>query len=67
VPASIGSHLGHEFDAYSWYELNAHVNIGAGYGRFDAGAFLSHLTTGHVYSYPYFVINFKDHGRTKHE
>lgn len=67
VPASIGSHLGHEFDAYSWYELNAHVNIGAGYGRFDAGAFLSHLTTGHVYSYPYFVINFKDHGRTKQD
>lgn len=67
VPAGIGSHLGQEFDAYSWYELNGHLNIGGGYGRFDAGAFLSHLTTGHVYSYPYFAINFKDHGRTNAE
>jgi hypothetical protein len=65
VPAGIGSHLGQEFDAYSWYELNGHLNIGVGYGRFAAGAFLSHLTTGHVYSYPYFAINFKDHGQTK--
>jgi hypothetical protein len=67
VPANIGSHLGQEFDAYSWYELNSHLNIGGGYGRFDAGAFLSHLTTGHIYSYPYFAINFKDHGRAKGE
>ena len=67
VPAGVGSHLGEEFDAYSWYELNRHLNIGAGYGRFDSGGFLSHLTTGHVYSYPYIAINFKDHGRTKGE
>ncbi len=67
VPASIGSHLGQEFDAYSWYELNSHFNIGCGYGRFDAGAFLSYLTTGHVYSYPYFALNFKDHGPRKRE
>jgi Alginate export len=67
VPAGIGGHLGQEFDAYSWYELNSHLNIGGGYGRFDAGAFLSQLTTGHVYSYPYFAINFKDHGRGKGE
>lgn len=67
VPAGIGSHLGQEFDAYSWYEINRHLNIGAGYGRFAAGAFLLQLTTGHVYSYPYFAINFKDHGRAKGE
>lgn len=67
VPAGIGSHLGQEFDVYSWYELNSHLNIGGGYGQFNAGAFLSQLTTGHVYSYPYFAINFKDHGRTKGE
>jgi Alginate export len=67
VPAAVGSHLGQEFDAYSWYELNGHLNIGAGYGHFDAGAFLSQLTTGHVYSYPYFAINFKDHGRRNRE
>jgi len=67
VPAAVGSHLGQEFDAYSWYELNGHLNLGAGYGRFDAGAFLSQLTTGHVYAYPYFAINFKDHGRRNRE
>lgn len=65
TPAGAGSHLGEEFDFYSWYELNAHVNIGGGYGRFAGGGFLSELTTGHVYSYPYFAINFKDHGRRK--
>jgi len=67
VPANIGSHLGQEVDGYSWYELNRHLNIGGGYGRFNTGAFLSDLTTGHVYSYPYFAINFKDHGRTNGE
>jgi hypothetical protein len=65
TPAGVGSHLGEEVDFYSWYELNAHMNIGGGYGRFAAGGFLSELTTGHVYSYPYFAINFKDHGRAK--
>jgi hypothetical protein len=65
VPASVGNHLGQEFDTYSWYELNRHLNIGGGYGRFGAGAFLSELTTGHTYSYPYFAINFKDHGRAR--
>jgi len=67
VPAGIGSHLGQEVDVYSWYELNRHFNIGVGYGRFGAGAFLAQLTTGHVYSYPYLAINFKDHGRAKGE
>jgi hypothetical protein len=67
VPASVGSHLGQEADVYTWYELNGHLNIGGGYGRFDAGAFLERLTTGHVYSYPYIAVNFKDHGRSKGE
>ncbi len=67
VPASIGSHLGEEFDGYTWYELNRHLNIGGGYGRFEAGGFLQELTTWHAYSYPYFAINFKDHGRAKEE
>lgn len=67
VASGIGSHLGEEFDAYSWYELNGHLNIGGGYGRFAGGGFLSQLATGHVYSYPYFAINFKDHGRKKSE
>lgn len=67
VSPGTGTHLGQEFDLYSWYELNSHLNIGGGYGRFEAGAFLSQMTTGHAYSYPYFAINFKDHGRAKGE
>lgn len=67
LPASAGSHLGEEFDVYSWYEINAHLNIGGGYGRFNAGTFLSQLAPAHQYSYPYFVINFKDHGRGRRE
>ncbi len=66
-PAQSGTHLGVEGDAYSWYEVNRHLNIGAGYGRFNAGPFLSQLTTSHTYSSPYFAINFKDHGRSKGE
>jgi hypothetical protein len=65
VPAGIGKHLGEEFDGYSWYELNRHLNIGGGYGRFAGGAFVSQLATAHVYSYSYFAINFKDHGTPK--
>jgi len=65
VPAEIGNHLGEEFDGYSWYELNRHFNIGGGYGRFSAGAFISQLATARVYSYSYFAINFKDHGTPK--
>jgi hypothetical protein len=66
-PAESSTRLGVEVDVYSWYELNRHLNIGGGYGRLDAGPFLSPLTTGHTYSYPYFAINFKDHGRSNGE
>jgi hypothetical protein len=66
-PAQSSTRLGVEGDVYSWYELNRHLNIGGGYGRFNAGPFLSPLTTGHKYSYPYFAINFKDHGRSSGE
>jgi hypothetical protein len=66
-PAQSGTHLGVEGDVYTWYELNRHLNIGAGYGRFNAGPFLSQITTGHTYSSPYFAINFKDHGRSNGE
>ncbi len=67
IPAGAGSRLGVEYDAYTWYEVNSHLNIGAGYGRFHTGAFLSRLNTGHVYSYPYVAINFKDHGLARRE
>lgn len=62
-PAQSSTHLGVEGDLYGWYELNRHLNIGGGYGRFNAGPFLSPPTTGHTYSYPYFAIDFKDYGR----
>lgn len=66
-PAQSSTRLGVEGDVYSWYELNRHLNVGGGYGRFDAGPFLSPLTTGHTYTYPYFAINFKDHGQASDE
>lgn len=58
-----GKHLGEEADVYSWYELNAHMNIGAGYGVFEAGGFVAATTGVHRSAYPYFAVNFKDAGR----
>jgi hypothetical protein len=64
--ADHGKHIGEEFDVYSWYELNRHFNIGAGYGWFGGGSFLGRITTSHQYSSSYIVLNFKDNGkRTK--
>jgi hypothetical protein len=31
-----GKHIGEETDIYTWYELNRHLNIGAGFGDFEA-------------------------------
>ncbi len=61
------SHVGVELDAYSWYELNRHFNIGAGYGWFGGGNFLSRPGGSHAYSSSYIVVNFKDHGRVERE
>jgi hypothetical protein len=55
-----GTHIGQEYDAYTWYELNAHVNVGAGVGHLQGGEFLQHNSKGPNYNYPYFAINFKD-------
>lgn len=55
-----GTHIGQEFDAYTWYELNRHINVGIGGGHLQGGDFLQHTTNGPSYSYPYFAINFKD-------
>ena len=63
VTSKSGTHIGEEVDVYTWYELNAHVNIGGGIGRMMGGSFVSRLTSGPVYTYPYFAINFKDNGR----
>jgi hypothetical protein len=58
-----GTHVGEEFDIYSWYELNRHVNIGMGVGHLMPGSVLSINTRGPTYTSPYFAINFKDNGQ----
>jgi hypothetical protein len=60
-----GTHIGREFDAYTWYELNRHVNVGVGVGHLQGGEFLQRLTKGPNYNYPYFAINFKDDGKSR--
>jgi hypothetical protein len=58
-----GRHLGAEIDGYSWYELNQHFNLGGGIGYFGGGQFLTNVATSHSYTYYYFALNFKDHGK----
>jgi len=60
-----GTHIGTELDAYTWYELNRHVNIGVGLGHIFGGEFLQKTTKGPNYNYPYFAINFKDNGKSR--
>lgn len=55
-----GTHIGKEYDAYTWYELNRHVNLGVGVGHLQGGEFLQHNSKGPNYNSPYFAINFKD-------
>ena len=62
-----GTHIGEEFDVYTWFELNRHVNLGAGVGHLMPGTFLANTTKGPTYNYPYFAINFKDAGTNKHQ
>lgn len=57
-----GTHIGGEFDLYSWFELNRHLNLGAGVGHILPGAFLTNALKGVSYTYPYFAVNFKDAG-----
>ena len=61
---SAGTHIGQEADAYTWYELNRHVNVGFGFAHIFAGEFLTKMEKGPNYSYPYFALNFKDAGKT---
>ena len=58
-----GTHVGEEFDAYTWYELNRHLNLGVGIARVLPGHFLATATKGAGYTYPFFAINFKDNPR----
>ena len=55
-----GKHIGEEFDAYAWYEVNREVHIGAGIGHLMPGEFLAKTTKGGSYTYPYFTVEFLD-------
>jgi len=60
-----GTHIGQEYDAYTWYELNRHVNVGVGVGHLQGAEFLQRTSKGPNYNYPYFAINFKDDGKSR--
>jgi hypothetical protein len=59
-----GNHIGNEADAYTWYEINRHVNVGFGFAHIFPGEFLEKMEKGPNFSYPYFALNFKDAGTT---
>jgi hypothetical protein len=59
-----GTHIGQEVDAYTWYEINRHVNIGFGFAHILAGQYLHLMEKGPNFTYPYFALNFKDPGST---
>jgi hypothetical protein len=59
-----GTHIGQELDAYTWYEINRHVNFGFGVGHIFPGQFLTLTEKGPNFTYPYFAVNFKDAGTT---
>jgi len=65
ITGKAGTHVGEECDVYTWYELNAHVNVGAGFGHLMPGSFLANSTSGPSYNYSYFAINFKDNGKNR--
>jgi hypothetical protein len=60
-----GTQIGQEFDVYTWFELNRHLNLGCGIGHLIPGGFLVSTTKASTYNYPYFAINFKDRGTKK--
>jgi hypothetical protein len=65
TPGTAGTHIGQEVDAYTWYEINRHVNLGFGIGHIMAGQYLHIMEKGPNFTYPYFAINFKDNGHAK--
>jgi Alginate export len=64
VAGTDGTHIGNEGDAYTWYELNRHVNVGVGIAHIFPGQFLKLTEKGANFTYPYFALNFKDPGTT---
>jgi hypothetical protein len=67
VTGKAGTHIGEEFDVYTWFELTRHVNFGVGVAHLMPGSFLAANTKGPVYNYPYFALNFKDDGKSKRQ
>ncbi len=59
-----GTHIGNELDAYTWYEINRHVNFGFGVAHIFPGQYLNLMEKGLSFTYPYFALNFKDAGST---
>jgi hypothetical protein len=55
-----GTHIGEEVDCYAWYEVNRETHVGVGVGHLLPGEFLTHVTKGAAYTYPYFAIEFLD-------
>jgi hypothetical protein len=55
-----GSHVGTEFDIYTWYEINREIHAGVGVGHIFPARFLATATKGDAYTYPYFAIEFLD-------
>lgn len=60
-----GTHIGEEFDFYTWYEINRQVHVGFGVGHLMPGQFLARTTKGAAYTYPYFVVEMFDGKRVK--
>lgn len=55
-----GTHIGKEFDFYTWYEVNREVHVGVGVGHLLPGEFLARVTKGASYTYPYVAIELLD-------
>jgi hypothetical protein len=60
-----GTHVGEEFDFYTWYEINREIHIGAGVAHLMPGRFLANNTQGASYTTPYFALELLD-GRRVH-
>lgn len=60
-----GTHLGEEYDFYTWYEINREIHVGVGVGHLMPGQFLASVTKGAAYTYPYFALELLDGKRVK--
>jgi len=56
---SAGRHVGQEVDAWAEWDWRATANIGVGYARLLAGAFLNRTTLGKDYNYPFVFATYR--------